>query len=70
MSVKNLFGNDLKVVNTGLASFKESLDRVGTASVQVEWRPPVDVDPSLVQVIREHADEIDLAKRKALSKVL
>lgn len=70
MSVKNLFGSELKVVNTGLTSFKESLDHVGTAAVQVEWRPPVDVDPVLAQVLREHAEEIDRANQEALAKVL
>ena len=70
MSVKNLFENDLKVVNTGLASFKESLDEVGTQAVHVEWRPPVDVDPALAMVLRENAGKIDRANKEAVAKIL
>ncbi|MBU1239225.1 DUF1116 domain-containing protein [Myxococcota bacterium] len=70
MSVKNLFENDLKVVNTGLASFKESLEEVGTDVVQVEWRPPVDVDPALALTLKENAAKIDGANKEAVAMIL
>ncbi|MBU1218634.1 DUF1116 domain-containing protein [Myxococcota bacterium] len=70
MSIKNLFENDLKVVNTGLSSFKESLDKTNTKSVQVDWRPGVDVDPELVEVLKLHADKINAANELALGKIL
>ncbi len=70
MSKNNLFGSDLKVVNIGLSSFKESLDEVGAAAVQVQWRPPVDVDPALAQVLRDNAEKIDSANEKALAVIL
>jgi len=70
MSIKNLFENDLKVVNIGLSSFKDSLDQVGTAAVAVKWRPPVDVDPVLTQVLKDHAEKIDRANEKALAMIL
>ncbi len=70
MSVKNLFKKDLKVVNTGLSSFKESLDDVGAESVHVEWRPPVDIDPELATAIQENAEKIGKANKEVLSKIL
>ncbi len=70
MSIKNLFESDLKVVNTGLSSFKESLDEVGTDAVQVEWRPPVDVDPTLARVLKENAEKIDRANEAVIAKIL
>jgi len=70
MSDKNLFEKDLKVVNIGLSSFKESLDKVGTAAVHVKWRPPVEVDPETTQVLKEHADQIERANDKALAMIL
>ena len=36
MSVKDLFDADLRVVNVGLSSFKESLDDAGARAVHVE----------------------------------
>ncbi len=66
MSIKDLFNRDLKVINLGLPSFRESLDSSGTASVQVEWQPPVEVDPAATHIIAEHRAEIEAANAKVV----
>ncbi len=70
MSLKNLFKKELKVVNTGLTSFKENLENEGTDSVQVDWKPPVDIDPKIWEVINAKKDAIEEANKKALEIVL
>jgi len=70
MSLKNLFKKELKVVNTGLTSFKENLENEGTDSVQVDWKPPVDIDPKIWDIINAKKDAIEEANQKALEIVL
>ncbi len=40
MSVDELFGAPLRVINLGLESFAADLAEVGVEVVQVDWRPP------------------------------
>ncbi len=70
MPVSDLFKQELKVVNIGLSSFKESLDEVGAAAVQVDWRPPMDVSDESRRIIGEHADQIDAANAKVMDIIL
>lgn len=70
MSIKRLFESELRVVNVGLASFKQALDEVRTPAVQVDWKPPVDVDEKLRRVIRSKAARIEKANRKAMEIIL
>ncbi len=70
MAINELFNKDLKVVNTGINSFKENLDETGTDAVQVDWKPPVDIDPKIWEVINAKKDVIDEANQKALEIVL
>lgn len=70
MAGKDLFKKDLKVINTGLSSFKKDLDETGTPAVQVDWKPPVDVDPQLFDVIRSKKQEISEANQNALEIIL
>ncbi len=70
MSTGDLFKKELKVVNIGLSSFKESLDDVGAASVQVDWRPPMDVSDDSRRVIAEHASEIEAANARVMDIIL
>jgi hypothetical protein len=70
MAIGDLFKTELKVVNIGLASFKESLDRSRVDSVQVDWRPPVKVDSSVLSAIEAAAPDIDRANEKALKLIL
>jgi hypothetical protein len=70
MPIKDLFQSQLQVVNIGLESFKQSLDHCHAPSVQVDWRPPVAVDPEALKTIRAKADAIAKANAKAAAKVL
>ena len=46
MSINELFNQPLKVINTGLQSFKDNLQHVGVPVVQVEWNLVDDFDSS------------------------
>ncbi len=70
MLVGDLFRQELKVVNIGLSSFKESLDEVGAQAVQVDWRPPMDVSDESRRIVGEHAKEIDAANAKVMDIIL
>ncbi|MBP7829391.1 MAG: DUF1116 domain-containing protein [Kiritimatiellae bacterium] len=70
MKINELFRSDLKVVNLGLASFKEALDSVGVPAVQVDWKPPVDVEPALLRTVRANRARIEEANRKVTAKIL
>ncbi|MBN1824870.1 MAG: DUF1116 domain-containing protein [Candidatus Eisenbacteria bacterium] len=70
MRTRSPFGKNLKVINIGLASFKESLDAAGAEAVQVDWRPPLETDEGAAQTIRAHADRIETANAQAMETVL
>lgn len=70
MSVSDLFKKPLKVVNIGLDSFKESLDAAGAASVHVDWKPPVNVDPSLIQSVEKVSGRIETGNAETLRRIL
>ena len=70
MSISQLFKSELKVVNIGISGFKEALDSVGTPAVQVDWRPPVDVDPALRRKIQTQRERIEAANKKVMAKIL
>ena len=70
MTINELFKTNLKVVNIGLPTFKESLDRAGATAVQVDWRPPVEVDGELAKVIKKRMPEIEKANQKAIDIIL
>lgn len=38
--ISDLFKKELKVINTGLVSFKESLEKTNTKIVHIDWKPP------------------------------
>jgi hypothetical protein len=66
MALRELFEAELKVINIGLASFKESLDHCGVQAVQVDWRPPMRVDAT----VEAAASAIDRANEKAVKVIL
>jgi hypothetical protein len=66
MSIKDLFSEELKIVNIGLRSFKETLDHLGVEAVQVDWKPPIDVSPAAIEVIARNLPEICEANEKVL----
>lgn len=46
-----LFETSLKVINIGLERFNDAVKEQGTASVQVEWRPPAGGNPRLQEIL-------------------
>lgn len=70
MSIKDLFDKDLKVINVGLSSFKESMDKVGVKSVQIDWKPPANIDNKILKKITEKINDIEIANKKALEIIL
>lgn len=68
--MKDLFKSELRVINTGLQSFKETLDDCKVAAVHVDWKPPVGVSKEAQKILKEHAAEIDAANQVAIKKVL
>jgi hypothetical protein len=70
MAINDLFNQPLKVINTGLASFKTNLEKVGAEVVQVSWKPPVDVDKNSSRIIDANQSKIDKANQEALNIIL
>ena len=70
MTIKDLFQKELKVVNIGLDSFKESLDQCRAPSVQVDWRPPLAMDAATIRAVRAASEAIARANAQAVAKVL
>ncbi len=68
--MKNLFNGELKVINVGLKSFKETLDKFDARSVQVNWKPPVAIDKKYTDVIAANRDKIAAANKKAMDIIL
>ncbi|MCX6063455.1 MAG: fdrA domain protein [Caldiserica bacterium] len=53
MKTLDLFTSELKVINVGLTSFKESLEQEGFKVVQVDWRPPAGGDEEAMEALRK-----------------
>lgn len=70
MDNENLFGKKLKVINIGLQSFKESLDKRGVESVQVDWHPPAPVTEKSARIINSNLDKIAAANNEAVKKII
>ncbi len=70
MAVNDLFKKPLKVVNTGLQRFAENIRQSGAESVQVDWKPPLIEDDSLLQILKEKKGVVDAANQKALDILL
>ncbi len=70
-----LFKQKLKVVNIGLTSFKESLDKAGFEAIQVDWRPPAEGDEEAIEALSkceliEEKLNIEKANKEALNRLL
>ncbi|GAK55361.1 hypothetical protein U27_02193 [Candidatus Vecturithrix granuli] len=71
MAIKDLFTQELQVVNIGLSSFKDNLDAVNTKAIQVDWRPGADgVNEQALNTLRAKKAEIDQANAEALTRIL
>ncbi len=65
-----LFKSELKVINIGLKSFRETLDQQGVESIQVDWKPPVIFDPKVIERIQANHDKIQSANQEAVKRIL
>jgi len=70
MSINELFNKPLKVINTGLNSFKEDLQHAGAEVVQVDWKPSLITNPALLNAVKKNMNLIETANKKALDIVL
>jgi len=68
--VHKLFDDKLKVVNVGLPGFKQALDQAQIEAVQVDWRPPVAVDPALWNRVKAMLPVIEKANLKVVEILL
>jgi hypothetical protein len=68
--MNQLFENELKVINIGMKSFKETLDGLKVNSVQVDWKPPIFSDSNVFQVINKNKDRIESANKEAVKRIL
>ncbi len=69
MAITNLFQQDMHVINLGLPSFKAQLDALQTPSVQVDWRPPVEIAPDILPRLHAQQAQIDAANAVALERI-
>ncbi len=69
-SINQLFGSDLKVVNIGLSAFKQALDNTHTTSVQVDWKPPIEVDVKLANRVKMFRPAIEKANAEVVKIIL
>ena len=65
-----LFEHELKVINIGLKSFKETLDTQKVTSVHVDWKPPLFADPAVTEILNRNREKIESANKEALKTIL
>jgi hypothetical protein len=68
--MNELFDRELKVINLGLKSFKDTLDERNVPAIHVDWRPPVAVTTELTRVMHENKDKVEAANQIACQKIL
>src|ERR1019366_7639201 len=69
-SINQLFGSDLKVINIGLSAFKKALDDAHATSVQIDWKPPIDVDAKLTNRVKIFRPAIEKANTEVVKIIL
>ena len=68
--INQLFRSELKVINLGLAGFKQALDDARVPAVQVDWKPSVEVEPKLLQRVRAAQPAIERANARVMKIIL
>ncbi|NLO90543.1 MAG: DUF1116 domain-containing protein [Elusimicrobia bacterium] len=68
--MNKLFSEELRVLNFGLESFSATLSGAGVKNTQVDWKPPLGVNPEVFDIFAEHKAEIDAANEIALGKIV
>lgn len=72
MTLQELLRSEVRVVNVGLRSFAEDLERAGAAVVHVDWRPPAEGDLDALRyltVLQQYAEQVDAANRQAFERL-
>ena len=69
-SIHQLFGSDLKVINIGLSTFRQALDDAHATSVQVDWKPPLEVDAKLANRVKMFRPAIEKANAEVVRIIL
>jgi hypothetical protein len=69
-SINQLFRSELRVINLGLAGFKQALDDTRTPAVQVDWKPSVDVERKLLERVRASQAAIERANARVMKIIL
>jgi hypothetical protein len=68
--MKDLFDEELKVINIGLESFKQALDVNNIESIQLDWKPPIIVDEKARDIIKANRSKIKAANEIAVKKII
>lgn len=69
--MQGLFDEELKVINIGLKSFKETLDKNNVQSAQVDWKPPlIQLDDNAKKFLSKNASKIEVANKETVSRIL
>lgn len=76
MKANELFKQEIKVINIGLISFKESLEEEGFHVIQVDWKPPFGDDETLEALDKilllqaEGRLDIEKANKEAFNRLI
>lgn len=57
VDIRELFGQEIRVVNVGLESFAGVLESLGVAVLHVQWVPPAGGDPGRARLLARLDDE-------------
>ncbi len=70
--MRELFKQELKVINIGLKSFYEDLKKQGAKAVHVDWKPPLGGKESIeiLEALRKFLPEIEEANKKAVEIIM
>jgi len=70
MSIQDLFTSPLRVVNVGIEAFKDTCEKFSPPSIQVDWRPPVEVAPGAEAALAKASAKIKRANQKVMEILL
>jgi len=70
MAKNDLFNNDLKVINIGLSSFKDTIKESDAEVIQVDWKPPTQIDERILQLLSKNESYIQKQNKKCLDTIL
>jgi len=70
MDFNKLFGKKIEVINIGLETFKEDLEKQGEKVTDVAWSPPANIDKEILNILQENEQIINTANEKALEIIL